>query len=714
MRTREILAIPRITAEPLAELVAGLPCGKRVGQALYVHRETLQRCATKLFLWVEALGAATGAGADFNVIKFALPLGRISFLSYPDFFVDPHPGLKASVTIHLETGRVTRQDYAHNANVPILHRKESLIETTHPRYAEWKALTEAEERQGLYQKPHKIGLRKNWERLLAQKGLAYRGHQLVKAQDDSHACMKSVEELSDQGVTVYRHKTALVRYGLSKPIQCLIGDGLLSEKHSLLDYGCGRGDDVRYLSAMGYQAFGWDPVYCPQGPREAADIVNLGYVLNVIEEPRERMHVLRDAYALARRLLVVSVLTPGSASAVSGRPYKDGILTKRNTFQKYFRQHELEAFIEDVLGTTAVPAALGVFYVFRDPRDLQDFLSRRSRRGPFVTAGEWKTPFSPTILEPGSAQARSRRKASLYQENQELLDAFWQKTLELGRPPLESEFDRYDALCALLGSPRKALRFAAAMFGSEALDKAAEARRRDLLVYVALSNFRKRVPFEVLPEGLQADIRFFFGSYPKALAKGREALFAAGNPDLVARLCDETPFGHKDHQALYVHSSLVKELHPILRVYVGCAEFLCGEVKDADIVKIHKHSGKISLLFYDDFFGNPLPELQTRVKVNLRTREVEIFDHRSDVRQELLFFKELYVAPGHPDRERWTSLSRALQDLGLEMDKGYGPSKQDLLRIADQHPWLLGLLDSSDTASLPAPSEKETGFSVQK
>ncbi len=169
----------------------------------------------------------------------------------------------------------------------------------------------------------------------------------------------------------------------------------------------------------------------------------------------------------------------------------------------------------------------------------------------------------------------------------------------------------------------------------------------------------------------------------------------------------------RENQALYVHSSLVPELHPVLRVYIGCAELLCGEVRDADIVKIHKRSGKLSLLFYDDFFGKPFPELHTRVKVNLRTREVDIFDHRSEVSQELLFFKERYVAPDHPDREGWAAASRALQDLGLALDRGYGPSKQELLRLAEHHPRLAKILGDAESVLITQTSAKETGFGGQ-
>jgi hypothetical protein len=47
---------------------------------------------------------------------------------------------------------------------------------------------------------------------------------------------------------------------------------------------------------------------------------------------------------------------------------------------KFFEQQELQQYIEAALDGTAVPVALGVFYVFRDPADQKDFLSARSRR----------------------------------------------------------------------------------------------------------------------------------------------------------------------------------------------------------------------------------------------------------------------------------------------------------------------------------------------
>ena len=87
-----------------------------------------------------------------------------------------------------------------------------------------------------------------------------------------------------------------------------------------------------------------------------------------------------DAYRHAMRVLVVSALINETVDTARARQYRGGVLTRWNTFQKFFDQQEVEQYIEDALETTAVPVGLGVFYIFRDPAEQQDFLSARSRR----------------------------------------------------------------------------------------------------------------------------------------------------------------------------------------------------------------------------------------------------------------------------------------------------------------------------------------------
>ena len=56
------------------------------------------------------------------------------------------------------------------------------------------------------------------------------------------------------------------RSALSKPLQQAYADGLL-EQSTLFDYGCGRGDDLRTLAALGIEARGWDPSHFPDSDK---------------------------------------------------------------------------------------------------------------------------------------------------------------------------------------------------------------------------------------------------------------------------------------------------------------------------------------------------------------------------------------------------------------------------------------------------------------
>src|SRR4051794_10996795 len=96
--------------------------------------------------------------------------------------------------------------------------------------------------------------------------------------------------------TIARHRTAMSRRMLSRPLQLAFNDGLLDGQVRLFDFGCGRGDDVRALVRLGLEASGWDPAHHPYSPRTQAQVVNLGYVVNVIEDPSERAAVLREAW----------------------------------------------------------------------------------------------------------------------------------------------------------------------------------------------------------------------------------------------------------------------------------------------------------------------------------------------------------------------------------------------------------------------------------
>lgn len=158
----------------------------------------------------------------------------------------------------------------------------------------------------------------------------------------------------------------------------LVRHGLLRPGMTFFDYGCGRGSDVSALSSDGVAASGWDPHYLPEATIAPADAVNLGFVVNVIEDPAERIDAITKAFGLARTVMSIGVMLYGGD--LPGKPYRDGFLTSRNTFQKYFSQSELKDYIEQALQRDAFMVGPGVAFVFADTEAEQRFSAGRYQR----------------------------------------------------------------------------------------------------------------------------------------------------------------------------------------------------------------------------------------------------------------------------------------------------------------------------------------------
>ncbi len=577
------------------------------------------------------------------MVKFRTDAPRLSFLHYPGFFEIAHPSLEEAVSIDLCSGRALRTTYRDSLNPPILHRKELLLGPDHPRFQEFAALSAAEEHAGLYDNTAVIGFRMNWERLLSLRGLAVDGHCLLREATPPGATFSQV--FPTPAVAVLRHKTAINRYQLSGPVKTLVEYGQLLSSSTFLDYGCGLGADIRGLRELGFNAFGWDPVHAPDGPLTEAEVVNLGYVLNVIEDPAERLETLAAAWRLTKRLLVVSAQIGDADDDAPGTVVlNDGVLTRRNTFQRYFGQRELQCYIEDALETAAVPVAIGIFYVFRDPRDHQLFLRERSRR--HVDWDSLRVDFTKVQRFPRESRAVRPPHPDRFAVYLPLLEEFWSSVVALGRLPLPQEFPRYSELCTAFGSAKRALRNLLRRGRQEVFDRTQAARKSDLLVYLATSNLRKVIPFSYLPESIRTDITVFFGSYKRGLAQGRDLLYSAADADTIVLACDEAVVGWQDERSLYVRPSLVDRLPTVLRTLIACAELLYGDIHEADILRIHKFTGKVTFLNYADFEVAPLPILVKRTRVNLRTVQVDVFNHAAD--GQLPYFKERFFDADDP------------------------------------------------------------------
>lgn len=449
-------------------------------------------------------------------------------------------------------------------------------------------------------------------------------------------------------IAIPRHKTAIRRGDFSRPIKCALRDGLIDQSVSVFDYGCGRGEDLELLKREGVKCSGWDPVYRPDGAKEAAYLVNLGYVINVVEDPAERARALTEAWSLCRGVFVVSAQVLVNGRGKSPVAFGDGVLTNRGTFQKFFEQGELKAYLEEQLQAEAIPAGIGVYYVFRDESRLQQHLAGRYRR---------------RVVPP-----RPRRAEQDVEQHRALLDAFMEAILGLGRLPEADEYAGAAELIARFGSLKRAFALVQKLTGPQTWEEASRRRREDLLVYLALARFRRRPPMALLPLTLQRDMRVFFGSYGKACAEADTLLFQAGDAAAVDAACRDCAVGKLLPDALYVHRSALDELVPLLRVYEGCARAYLGEIEGANLIKLHRHSGKVSYLVYPDFETQPHPALVRSVKLSLRTREIDSYDYASSANPPVLHRKETFLHPGHPLFEKFARLTRQEEMHGLLED----------------------------------------------
>ncbi len=641
------------------QAVSNLPYGKRLPSARYLYFDADIPLPEPLgSLVAEVWSRLLSVDSEHNIVKFHTDSFKISLLHYPGFFDDPHPALAEALAVELSTGKVKRISYSARDNPPILHRKETMLPAEHSKAEEFGGLSDEEESAGLFEHSNAIGFKLNWDRLLRDKGLGYDGHRLVEVPvDDSE---KSLNE--GPSVEIHRHRTAMSRTDLSKPIRQAMELGILHSKLSVFDYGCGLGTDADGLRALGFKAAGWDPAYFPDEPKIHADVVNLGYVLNVIEDPAERVETLVDAWKHSRQVLLVSTMIRGKESYESIRDYSDGLLTARDTFQKYFEPGEIQGFIESALEAEAHPLAMGIYAVFRDPRAAQRFLATRTRRHI-----DWEQ------LSQRLGFLRPRKKAGvvdLYERHKDLLDRFWNQVLALGRLPQQGEFDQEVELKEKIGGPKKVHRLFLEHYGADTYTAARKQRREDLLVYLAMANFRKRVPLKDLDDALQADITSHFGTYRQAQEKGLNLLFSTGQEEALEKAVAGLKFGWLDPTEGHfsIHRSLLPELPAALRIYIQCGAHLYGDPQEADIIKIHLWSKKLTFLHYDDFDRQPFPELRTRIKIDLLNRFVTVFDHTEGTEHRLLFFKERFMSAGDPLRAKAEVISGRLRKRGLQLE----------------------------------------------
>ena len=628
----------------------GSAIGKCLPNAFYIHSSALHRLDEGLRRQEQQVRRRIDGDLLFTLVKFHFDQPKLSYLYYPEFDQEPHPLLRTSVVVNWVTGEIDCRDYNDAPNPPLLHRKETFVAPDYPGYDSFTHLTQQQVAMGLLDDARQIGVLLNWEHRLTQQGLEIHNHALAcPLKSNQHAKPK-----------IQRHKAAIARVTASKPVRLAVEAGLFPPDTLYFDYGCGHGVDIEYIRQLGYTSTGWDPYFRPDEPHVSADVVNLGYVINVIEDTDERREALINAWGLTRKVLIVAaqVLIDDRIRGVIA--YGDGIITSRNTFQKYYEQEELKAYIDQVLSVDSIPVALGIYFVFRDEAQAEAFRASRWR-------SRAKAP-------------KIRLKVSKFEEYRERLQPLMDFYTDRGRLPSADELsmDALKPLQSEFGSIRRAFKIVLQATDAGEWDAIADKRRQDLMVYLALSHFGKRPKFKDLSPNLQQDIKVLFGAYQQACAAADLMLMSLGRMEVIEERCRQSAIGQQRPNSLWVHVSALEQLDPLLRLYEGCASRTIGRPEEATVVKLHIGKPKITYLFFPTFDTEPHPDLRTSMQISLRDLHVRYRDYDPTDNPPLLHQKEQLVTPEYPGYGKFGKLSQQERNWGL---------LDDLSAIYDRRGW---------------------------
>lgn len=640
-------------------LVESTGHGKALPNAKYFHRSLVEQLEPELRDFVYLIERALKC-TTWNVLKLARREYRLSFLDYAEFEETPYPELKTSISVDLIKLSTENRDYSEQENPPILHRKELLVGSHHQDYDSYSSITQEGEAAGLYSNTSIIGHKKSWEYLIKQKG-----YELVDG--------RLFRNSSFSDLIISREKTAISRYQLSAPFQALAKLDVLNGKFSILDYGCGRGDDLAILDNEGLDAIGWDPNFRPGGTCEARDIVNLGFVINVIEDRTERNEAVLKAYDLSRKVLVVSAMIANERHIERFKPYKDGVITSRNTFQKYFTQQDLKEYLSGLCDVTPTPLATGVFALFKDEQLELACVNKRYKR-----ANHWKNPRQPR-------KHKKEIHAELFNEDQPAFTQLWIEAIERGRLPKPTETNHYDPLLSKGVSSKEIQQILLDHFDRKDLEIAAMAIKEDLILAQAMSKFQGRRYFNQLSDEQKTEIRYFFASFSHLKESADILLADIAEPEILfadAQVFLETQppcFSSEDLGYLTLHTSLLETLPLRLRAYIECAKSLYGELESIQLIKIHLLTGKVTFLGYNDFYQKPLPELIERIKVDLWNQRVFFFDYVDEYKPPLLYWKSKFLTENLQNYEKQKTFDANLDLFGCApKDPNFGESPDGL------------------------------------
>jgi DNA phosphorothioation-associated putative methyltransferase len=647
--------------------------GKKVGRRFYFHVDYLHMMPIEIRnTFLKAQNIINLSDQFFNVIRVDQNLLNISLLKYDNFFEDPFPRLAQAYKVNLSTGSIVSKNYARILNPPILHRKELLIDKNHINFCMYRDLTIDLETIGAFDNPSRIGTLNFWNCLLQQKGYEVNNHRLSKISNPI-ATTNPAHNYSFR--PIIRWRTALSRNSQSYPVSQLIESGILTPETKFFDYGCGRGDDIRILTDLGYKAIGWDPHFAPNTTLENYDIVNLGYVLNVIEDIIERNNTLRKSFSLCQKALVVSVML-ASKSVATGQRFGDGYISSKDTFQKYYTQTELITYIKTILNVTPYSLAPGVCVIFKDNVMEGSYFSKLSEK---------RNNLSQITSIKRKAAREESISQSILQCDREFNSLIEQWQL-LGRQPLTEEIEFRESLIKSFGSIDKALRIAQKFVDQDIVAKSYSNHRNDLLVYLAIRLHSSPSFYSSIPSSLRLNIKHYFSNFQTLKSEAAILINDAKNPDIIHKNIKQSlddNLGWADDEGSYFFSTKIyKELPILIRFLLGCCEFILPSLFENDLIIIHQDTRTFTIIKTNNF-NLSLPRIISKINLSLSTQRMKNVFSIKDSKQshQFLYLKSRFIKQNTEAYHKQYLFDASIEKI-TKITHGYsGPSEDDLMSI---------------------------------
>ena len=300
---------------------------------------------------------------------------------------------------------------------------------------------------------------------------------------------------------------------------------------------------------------------------------------------------------------------------------------------------------------------------------------------------------------------RAAPEQVLSEQTKLALDHLWDRLLDLGRIPALEETSDATELKSSFGSIKRAIDYCLEGHDAGAWKTAERRRRDDILVMLALRSFDRRRRFVKLEPRLARDLRAFFGSYAAAQAEATKLLFSMQDVSLIREACEAAALDGLGwlvpKESLQLHTNIIGRLGAVLRVYIGCATVMAGDITEFDLVKVHIASGKVTVLSYDDFEGKPVPMLMKRLKVRLRDQEMDVFEYGTAFQPTMLFRKSRYINEEYPFYAEQVAFEEALERAAMFDLDAHGPSQSTFEGVLESRRYCIDGYELSRSKQCP-------------